>query len=86
MHRFYKHYKGRYYQVVGEALDAETDEAVVVYRTLYASGHALFTRSYGGFHGVVNLPDGTVVSRFLPVDYDDLPEEARSEVLVSLML
>ena len=35
MTTFFRHYKNRYYQIVGEALDTRDDTLVVVYRTLY---------------------------------------------------
>ena len=37
MTTFFRHYKNRYYQIVGEALDTRDDTLVVVYRTLYPS-------------------------------------------------
>lgn len=33
----YQHYKGRQYEVIGEALHSETVEPMVVYRALYGS-------------------------------------------------
>ena len=44
MTTFFRHYKNRYYQIVGEALDTRDDTLVVVYRTLYPSEYSLFTR------------------------------------------
>ena len=35
----------------------------------------------GEFFGVVRLPDGSEVLRFTPVNYDELPEDARSRVV-----
>ncbi|HEU6436672.1 MAG TPA: DUF1653 domain-containing protein [Nitratidesulfovibrio sp.] len=85
-HAFYRHFKGRYYQVVGEALDTATEGRVVVYRTLYPSGHALFTRPYDEFHGWKDSPDGQRVRRFTPVHYTDLPADARDHVVAVLGL
>lgn len=80
-HTFYRHFKGRYYQVVGEALDTATEGRVVVYRTLYPSDHALFTRPYDEFHGWKITDDGERVRRFTPVAYADLPDDARVHVI-----
>ncbi|EGY27298.1 hypothetical protein DA2_0445 [Desulfovibrio sp. A2] len=85
-HAFYRHFKGRYYQVVGEALDTATEGRVVVYRTLYPSGHALFTRPRDEFHGWKITDDGERVRRFAPVDYADLPDDARARVITELQL
>jgi len=32
---YYRHYKGNYYEVIGEATQSETEEQLVVYRQLY---------------------------------------------------
>ena len=84
MSLFYRHYKGGYYQVVGEALDTQDDSIVVIYRTLYPSAYSLFSRPKELFFGSVRLPDGTVTDRFQAVEYDELPEEARARVLEAL--
>ena len=81
MNPFYRHYKKRYYQIVGEALDTRDDSLVLVYRTLYSSAYSLFTRPKDDFFGIVRLPDGSEVPRVTPVSYDELPEEARSRVV-----
>ncbi|GFM38434.1 hypothetical protein DSM19430T_31180 [Desulfovibrio psychrotolerans] len=76
MGSYYRHFKGRYYQVVGEALDTSTDSPVVVYRTLYPSQYSLVTRPAEEFFGEVLLADGTRTARFSPVNASDLPEDA----------
>ena len=38
LHRVYRHFKGDYYVVEGEAFDSETGEACVIYRKLYGDG------------------------------------------------
>lgn len=80
MSTFYRHYKDRYYQVVGEALDTCDDSLVIVYRTLYPSEYSLFTRPKDEFFGSVILANGTTVLRFTPVAFDELPQDARKRV------
>ena len=77
---YYRHFKGKYYQTVAEALDTTTDEPVVIYRTLYSSDHEWFTRPFPEFHGKKELADGTLVKRFAPVEFSQLPNEVREFV------
>ena len=81
MTTFFRHYKNRYYQIVGEALDTRDDTLVVVYRTLYPSEYSLFTRPKEEFFGSVRCFDGSECLRFTPVEYTELPEDARSRVV-----
>ena len=62
MATFFRHYKNRYYQLVGEALDTRDDTLVIVYRTLYPSEYSLFTRPKEEFFGSVRRPDGSECS------------------------
>lgn len=86
MSSYYRHFKGKYYQVIGTALDTATEGLVVVYRTLYASEYALFTRSYDEFFGSVSRTGRADEPRFAPVDWSEMPEEARRNVLTVLPL
>lgn len=81
MTTFFRHYKNRYYQIVGEALDTRDDTLVIVYRTLYPSEYSLFTRPKEEFFGSVRCSDGSECLRFTPVEYTELPEDARSRVV-----
>lgn len=66
----YRHNKsGNLYEVLGVALETESDLAVVVYRPLYDHefGYALFTRPYEMFIGSVEL-NGALRPRFEKVD------------------
>lgn len=81
---YYRHFKGRYYQVVGEALDTTNDGRVIVYRTLYPSDYALFTRPYQEFHGVTTTAQGETVQRFTLVEHASLPQEAKDMVVQSI--
>jgi hypothetical protein len=63
----YKHYKGRFYEVVGVAKHSETLEDLVVYRALYESlefgNNALWARPLKMFFEDVEV-DGKKVPRF----------------------
>ena len=50
----YRHYKGAYYQVEGEATHSETLEKLVVYRPLYGEG-ALWVRPIAMFTEVIEV-------------------------------
>ena len=50
----YKHYKGNLYQVLGVARHSETEEAHVVYRTLYGD-HSLWVRPPSMFTQMVEV-------------------------------
>ncbi|MFV0350545.1 MAG: DUF1653 domain-containing protein [Halodesulfovibrio sp.] len=54
MSSYYRHFKGKYYQVIGTGLDTATEGVVVIYRTLYDSEYTLFTRPYDEFFGTVS--------------------------------
>lgn len=56
----YRHYKGKYYEVIGVAKHSETGEDLVVYRSLYGE-RGLWVRPLGMFDET--LPSG--VKRFI---------------------
>lgn len=58
----YQHYKGRQYEVIGEALHSETVEPMVVYRALYGS-YGLWVRPKAMFLETV-LVEGRETPRF----------------------
>lgn len=58
----YRHYKGNFYEVIDIARHSETEEEMVVYRTLYGD-HSLWVRPLGMFFEEV-LVDGRMVPRF----------------------
>lgn len=58
----YRHYKGRFYQVIGTARHSETEELMVVYRPLYGEG-GLWVRPEPMFLELVEV-DGARVPRF----------------------
>lgn len=63
----YKHYKGKFYEVVGVALHSETLEPVVVYKPLYESKSEYWVRPYDMFVETVEK-DGQTIPRFAKVD------------------
>lgn len=64
----YRHKKsGRLYDVIGVALETETERPLVIYRPLYESGYELFARPYSMFIETVRI-DGVVKPRFEPLD------------------
>lgn len=68
--RYYKHYKGHYYRVIGEARHSETLEDLVVYQAMYGE-QALWVRPKEMFYETVTLSDGRVVARFAPCTEED---------------
>jgi hypothetical protein len=58
----YQHYKGPEYQVFGVAKHSETEEEVVVYRTLYGD-YSLWVRPLSMFTEKVDV-NGDLVPRF----------------------
>ena len=58
----YRHYKGKEYEVLGEARHSETEEPFVVYRALYGE-KGLWIRPRAMFLDTV-LVDGRPVPRF----------------------
>lgn len=64
----YRHYKGKDYEVVGLATHSETEEKLVVYRTLYG-GFDLWVRPLEMFVGTVEL-DGEPTPRFTFISED----------------
>jgi hypothetical protein len=58
----YRHYKGKEYEVIGVARHSETEEELVVYRTLYGN-FDLWARPKAMFVETV-VVDGVEVPRF----------------------
>ena len=62
----YRHFKGKEYEVLGEAMHTETNEIVVVYRALYGD-YGLFVRPLEMFLSEVDknkYPDAKQKYRF----------------------
>lgn len=66
----YQHYKGKFYEVIGEARHSETLEDLVIYRALYDSKefgkNALWARPKKMFLEKVKV-EGKKVPRFKPI-------------------
>ena len=64
----YRHYKGKDYQVIGLARHSETEEPLVVYRTLYGD-FDLWVRPLAMFNEQVEV-DGEAHPRFTFISED----------------
>ena len=72
--RIYRHFKGDYYIVVDVAQHSETDEQLVIYRTLYGDGK-LYARPYDMFMSKVDrekYPDVKQEYRFQLQDIESI--------------
>ena len=70
MEKYYRHFKGGLYKLVGIAKDSETLEELVVYEAQYGE-HQLWVRPAEMFFGKVEK-DGKVMDRFEEINE---PEE-----------
>ena len=70
MDKYYRHFKGGYYRLIGIAKDSETQEEKVVYQALYGDGQ-MWVRPKGMFFEKVER-DGKVMERFQEVSLDQI--------------
>ncbi|QJU08814.1 DUF1653 domain-containing protein [Candidatus Saccharibacteria bacterium oral taxon 488] len=71
----YRHSKsGKLYEVIGLALETETEDLLVIYRPLYENEYELFARPVSMFTETVVL-DGQSVPRF-----ENVNSETREQV------
>ena len=61
---------GKLYEVIGLALETETEELLVIYRPLYENEYELFARPASMFTETVLL-DGKSVSRFQKINSEN---------------
>lgn len=73
MDKYYRHFKGGYYRLIGIAKDSENQEEMVVYQALYDSGQ-MWVRPKEMFFEKVER-DGRVMDRFEEVGINDIPLE-----------
>ena len=62
----WEHYKGKRYEVIGEAHHSETEEALIVYKALYPTQYgddSLWVRPKAMFLSTVTI-DGIIKPRF----------------------
>lgn len=69
MDKYYRHFKGGVYRLVGIAKDSETLEDMVVYQAMYGE-HQMWVRPAKMFFGKVER-DGNVMDRFMEVGIVD---------------
>ena len=70
MEKYYRHFKGGLYRLVGIAKDSETLEEMVVYQAMYGDGQ-MWVRPKSMFFGQVHR-DGQVFDRFTEVKPEDI--------------
>ena len=70
MKGIYRHFKGKLYEVVDTAIDAETDQTVVIYHPM--GDQRLFVRTLANFTETFER-DGHVHTRFVPVEPPEPP-------------
>ena len=69
MEKYYRHFKGNLYRLIGIAKDSETLEDLVVYQALYGE-HQMWVRPADMFFGKVER-DGKVMKRFEEISEEE---------------
>lgn len=59
----YQHYKGNFYKVIGVAKHSETQENMVVYKSI-DNAHQLWVRSYDEFREIISEKGEPPIRRF----------------------
>lgn len=79
----YRHYKNKWYFVIGEAKHTETEEVFVTYFPLYGESPALFIRPKDMFLEAIDpaKAKGLQEWRFLESDATDISLEEKVELL-----
>ncbi len=76
--QYYRHFKGNYYRLIGEARHSETLEELVVYQAVYGD-QAIWVRPKEMFYENVTLSNGHVVPRFAPCSEEEALEVQKAE-------
>ena len=62
----YRHYKGNEYEVIGEGIHTESEERLIIYRSLYEP-YTIWVRPYDMFFESVTI-HGHEIPRFAKID------------------
>lgn len=62
----YRHYKGNEYEVLGEGIHTETEERLIIYKSLYEP-YTIWVRPYDMFFETVTV-EGKETPRFTKLD------------------
>lgn len=70
--RYFKHFKGGIYKLIGKATDSETQEELIVYQAMYGD-NKIWVRPVDMFYEVMTI-DGKQVNRFQELTYEQTLE------------
>lgn len=96
--QYYRHYKGNYYRVIGEARHSETLEPMVVYQAMYRhridgqgvepapEGGEIWVRPKEMFYEMFTLSDGRQVARFAPVSESEYRDSLQQTLIEAQIL
>lgn len=80
--KFYRHFKGKLYQVLNLATDSETGEKVVVYQALYGT-FEVYVRAYSSFTEMLDrnkYPNAAQLYRFVEVQKEALNADGNMQM------
>ena len=75
----YKHFKGKFCEVICTAKHSDRDEILVIYRGVNDGGH--FARPAESFLGTATDKDGNTVPRFTPATAEELESLKQQELI-----
>ena len=65
--RYFQHFRGGKYKLIGFGKDSETQEDVVIYQALYGANH-IWVCPYDIFFSMVKDDNGNMVKRFTEIN------------------